>query len=336
MLFRHPDVAATVIGNQFILENDELRLNFSADSARLCSAIWDRLEKTDSMQQLSASTGYSVASIERLIDMLCDDDFVLDGRFGDLIDAGDAIAKIRRIGAFWNRHVMCQPFPRSLFAGKALPHQVMGWGIEFYIFVKAAREYMARGASRIEGSTQPLSGLWDHFAEEAFHDEIFRQGLLACGITRGNIDNRVALPSTVALLNYLWEASEASELEYASVFALMQPSATPPSMTDVTEKYAQLKQWYPFAAPLFDAFCKHDSIDVYLEHSVLTIEPLLRERAFISAGEMKRISGTIRRTAEFFNIFFLGVQSFYLTELNVAYRQVPRINGVLMNGNRIN
>ena len=188
---------------------------------------------------------------------------------------------------------------------------------------------MARGASRIDGPTPALRGLWDHFVDEAFHDAIFREGLIGCGVPAGNIDNRIPLPSTTALLNHLWEAAEDGDLAYASVFALMQPLTEPPSQENVRARYAFLKEVYPDAAPLFDAFEQHDLIDASLEHASLTIEPLLRARGGVSRHEMTLITQTIQRTADCFDLFFAGIQSHYRNRLTIDYRQIPRIDAML-------
>ncbi|MER9349985.1 hypothetical protein [Mesorhizobium sp. M0227] len=325
-----------MIEDSCLVEDAEVRLRFSGDSAMLCAAVFDAIEKVGSVEEIASQTGYSIASVNSLLDMLSSEDFVLNASFGEMTDARSAIERVRSAGRFWNKHVMCQRFPLSLFGAHAIRDQVLGWGIEFYIFVRAAREYMARGASRIDGPTASLGGLWSHFAEEAFHDEIFRRGLIRCGLSEGNINNRVPLPSTMGLLNHLWEAAEGGELQYASVFALMQPLSEPATSESIVDKYRFLKKSYPFASPLFEAFQTHDGIDVDLGHSHLSIEPLMRDRGMLSAHEMQSIFKSIRRTSDCFDMFFSGIQSYYGNELSVSYRQVPTVGGaILASGERV-
>lgn len=325
MFIRHPDVVMSMIDGQCVIEDNHVRLRFGDESALLGAKVWEHLNKAIDCDNIASRIGYATTNVERVLEILKEELFVLDIRPAEVTMAGEAIKEIRKAGQFWNRHVMAQAFPSLLFTGGAIRHQVLGWGIEFFLFVRAAREYMARGASRIDGSTLVLSELWDHFAEEAFHDEIFRKGLIECGLTAGNIDNRMPLPSTMALLNHLWEASEEGDLQYASVFAVMQPLAEAATAADIEERYAKLTEFYPFALPLFSAFKVHDSIDVALEHSVLTIEPMINERGTISRREMLSIHQTMRRTAENFGIFFAGIQKYYNSELNVIYRQRPHM-----------
>lgn len=330
MLIRHPDVACTMVADTCFVEDRETRLAFVGPSALAAQIVWDRLDKASTVTEVAVSAGYSPGTTQEIIDLLVADGFVLDLSTPSLVPADEAIARVRACARFWNRHIMSQAFPTLLFSGQATKPQVLGWGIEFFIFVRAAREYMARGASRIDGPTKVFNELWDHFAEEAFHDEIFLKGLVGCGLSEGNVLGRVPLPSTTALLNFLWEASEASDLDYAAVFAVMQPRSEPATRAEIADRYSNLKLAYPYAEALFDAFEAHDLIDVALEHSSLTIEPLLRHRQELSRHEMARIYEGIRTTAHGFNLFFRGIAQHYTSDLAVSYRQIPTVDAMLL------
>jgi pyrroloquinoline quinone (PQQ) biosynthesis protein C len=329
MFIMHPDLAITSQDDVVRIEDRETRLSFDNDSAKVCRCVLDYSHQDVSIRKISSATGYSVRTIEDLLGVLEGEGFVLRLDFHkDYIGAAEAIAKIRAAASFWNRHVMGQFFPVRLFAGEASRPQVLGWGIEFYHFVRAAREYMARGASRTAGDTGALAELWDHFSEEAFHDEIFLEGLVKCGISEEGLVKRPPTASTMGLLNHLWESSEEGELEYATVFALMQPRAERLREDDIKRHYGNLRAAYPFAAPMFDAFERHDCIDAELEHASLSLEPLLRFRGGLTRYEMRKLLDKVRHTAEHFNGFFEGILDYYKTELDVTYRQLPNASSI--------
>lgn len=327
MFTRRPDVKIMNSLGHCQVEDREMTLTFHDDSADLVGKLlsWDG--SGAAIADIASATSYSVRSLEQAMTVLESENFVLRTDIPSALSATEAIARARKAGAFWNRYVMSHHFPTRLYSGEATRNEVFGWGIEFWHFVRGAREYMARGASRTTGRTAVLSELWNHFVEEAFHDGIFLEGLVGSGIQRSALHNRVPLPSTMALLNFLWEAAEESDLSYGAVFALMQPNAQKEST--VQSEYDLLRQAYPYAAPLFDAFQKHDSIDMSLQHSSITLEPLLLERNTVSRHELLQIFRTIRSAAEHFTIFFSGIAGHYKTSWACDYRQRPNASGIL-------
>jgi hypothetical protein len=328
MYLFHPDVSLTLQGDRCYVEDRDVRTTFHGQSAGLCSRVVDALRTRGSIPDIAESTGYSESAIEACLKELEADGFILSLDFPRNLDPNTAIKKIRAAAVFWNKHVMSQPFPILLFGGEASRAQVLGWGLEFHFFVRAAREYMARGASRISGPTEVVSEFWDHFAEEAFHDEMFREGLVASGLTENAVKNRLPLASTMALLNHLWESAEEGELEYAAAFAVMQPVSVRPTANAITKKYDGLRAAYQYAAPLFDAFEKHEKIDVALEHSTLTLESLLRSFESVSSRDMNTILRIVRATAENFDIFFEGIAAYYKSDLSLSYRQRPNASSL--------
>jgi pyrroloquinoline quinone (PQQ) biosynthesis protein C len=218
---------------------------------------------------------------------------------------------------------MAQHFPLKLFGGEATKNEVLGWGIEFYFFVRAAREYMALGSGRTTGSTEMLAPVWDHFADEAFHCEIFLNGLVACGLGENTVRRRLPMPTTRALINHLFETSQSSLLEYTTLFALMQPLTRPVTHQEVKQKYDFLREKYPFAAGLFDAFQTHDGIDVTMEHSKLTLESVLEHRGVLGRAEWHDIMKVLENTANTFILFFEGIQKYYRSSFDLRYRQIP-------------
>lgn len=327
MFARRPDVKITNFPGLCQVEDRELALSFHDDSADLVGKLlaWDCSGAT--IDEIASATSYSVRSLEQAIDTLESENFILRMDIPETLNAKDALARARKAGAFWNRYVMSHPFPSRLYSGEATRNEVFGWGIEFCHFVRGAREYMARGASRTAGPTAILSELWSHFVEEAFHDEIFLEGLVSSGIQRSALRRRTPLPSTLALLNFLWEAAEDSDLSYGAIFAIMQPNAS--KEVAIQSEYEFLRTAYPYAAPLFDAFQKHDCIDMSLQHSSITLEPLILERKIVSRHDVLQILRTIRSAGEHFAIFFSGIAGHYKTSWACDYRQRPNASGIL-------
>jgi pyrroloquinoline quinone (PQQ) biosynthesis protein C len=323
-----PQAHSEQSAGKFRVDNGETVLAFSGESAELCRQFLERLPLRETAVEIADALGCSRESLGRLIGELKADQLILDESFPPLLDAEAALERIHEAGRFWNAHVMSQTHARRLFEGLAPESYVLGWGIEFFHFVRSARRYMARGASRTDGPTAVMSELWDHFVEEAFHDDIFLAGLRGCGLDGDAVRARVPLPSTQALINHLHECAESSVLSYAAVFAVMQPNRKRPTADEITKKYAFLAEKYHFAADLFEAFRKHDMIDAELDHAELTIGPILRNRGFVSAFEMAELFRVIRQTAEYFVLFFEGVNGFYQSQVDCRYQSVPSVAGL--------
>ncbi len=303
MFLLHPDLAVHQATGRLTIEDRDLRLSFEGSDALLAGTVIRSCGRAASVEAVAEAAARDVPTTEAMVSLLERESFVLRMDYFDVMHADEAIIAIKHAALFWNKHVMSQNFPLRLFSGEATRIEVLGWGIEFYHFVRAAREYMAQGASRTDGPSAALSKLWDHFVEEAFHDEIFLDGLVDCGLDRGDIEGRPPLASTMALLNHLWECAEEGDIDYTAVFAVMQPGLNQFTHQDIKKKYDLLRASYSLTAFLFDAFEKHESIDVDLDHSNLTIEPLIRLKKFVTRSKLTRIVNKIRRTAEFFIIF---------------------------------
>lgn len=330
MFIVHPDIQLTSDAAKLVVENAEVSLTFEGDSAAATRAVLDHMPFCRTIAELEESTQFSLRTVESILDILQEDRLIID--LSDLsgLKPADLLQKIRHASAFWNAHIMSQTFPTRLFAGEATWAEVLGWGIEHYFYVRAANEYMARGASRIDGATRHLNELWKHYAQEAFHDEIFLKGLAGCGLDVRSMPRRPPLASTMALLNFLFEKSAESALAYTSVFCIMQAQSHGRTRRDIEHKYELLRSHYPFASSLFDAFEEHDKIDGDLEHSSLTIEAVLEEEGPLSDKQALKIFGTIEQTANHFVLFFEGIPRHYKTSRSVTYRQIPNAVGAAL------
>lgn len=331
MFILNPTLQMESNGNNFVIEDIFVRLTFEADSAELCRQVLPKIERCHNVNELAKLSDYSNATVQKFISLMEEDGLLLN--LSDLSDLTEnmLINKIRLAALFWNKQLMHQTFPTRLFNGEATREEVLGWGIEFYFFIRAANEYMARGSSRIDGPTAALSSLWQHYAEEALHEGIFLEGLAGCGIDKKDISKRPPLASTLALLNHLYESSEKGVLEYAALFAVMQPLTKPPTDLDVIAHYDFLRDSYPFAKSLFDAFQKHDNIDASLGHAKLALEPLLESTGQLGEHAVASIFSTIEDTANSFIIFFEGIPQYYKKPRSVSYRQVPNASAAVLN-----
>jgi hypothetical protein len=310
--------------------SDELvSLKFEGSSAKVCQNVISQFNKSGSIEEISLRTGYSDKLVRSVIDELKFDGLVLDTSFPENMDSSSAIAFVNEASVFWNRTLMAQPAPKRLFAGEQTESMVIGWGIEFCHFIRAARSYMARGASRTNESTKFYEELWDHFVEEAFHDKIFERGLAKCDSHFADISKRVPLATTNALTNYLFDVAEEGPLQYASLFAVMQPTRIKPSIQDVQSKYNVLREYYPFAAPMFDAFEEHDLIDAKLGHSEIALHSMINSMGAMSRKEMEQIIKTIQNTAEHFMVFFEGIAEHYRSVIQTKFRESPRLASLI-------
>ncbi|MBI2714977.1 MAG: hypothetical protein HYX37_11080 [Rhizobiales bacterium] len=323
MLLLHPDCSIKDEGERFIIEDRVIKLTYTGESATLCRQALPLLPSARDIDDIVGGTSYSMASLKQLVAGLESEGLALDLSHVEELDDNLLIEKIRTASRFWNQHIMGQVFPSRLFEGHATRPEVLGWGIEFYFFIRAANEYMARGVARDDAPTEVLAEVWKHYVEESGHEEIFLTGLLGCGLRRQEIVDRMPLPSTMALTNFLYEKACSTIFDYLSVFALMQPLATPPSRSDISQRYDALRSWYPFASPLFNAFEQHDTIDADLAHAKLAIAPAIIWRSPASKHERLAIFQTIRETAEHFILFFEGIPRYYKNERFLNYRQRP-------------
>ena len=318
-----PDMSVTRAGSKLTLEDAATKLTFEGPSADLCEAVLAVLPYCAGPEQVAARASMPSGPVGELLECLAADSLLLNLVDLPVSDHSALIERFRAAGIFWNKHIMAQSFPKRLFSGEATPAEVMGWGIEFYFFVRGANEYMARGASRARGTAAVLSTFWQHYVEEALHDDIFAHGLQDCGIDRAHLDRRPPLASTQALLNHLYEVSEEGALEYASLFTVMQPLSKAPEPGDITKKYADLRTYYPSAAPLFAAFEKHDLLDAGYEHSKLLLAPMLEMHDTLSRTTAYRLFQIVEETADFFIIFYQGISNYYRGARSVTYRQIP-------------
>jgi hypothetical protein len=294
------------------------------------TAVLEQMPFCRTIAELADGTRLSPRTVKSILAILQEDNLIIDLSDISGLKAQDLLQKIGHASIFWNKHIMSQAFPSRLFAGDSTWAEVLGWGIEHYFFVRAANEYMACGASRINGATQHLNELWKHYAEEAFHDEIFMKGLAGCGLDVQSVPRRPPLATTIALLNFLFERSAESALSYTSVFCVMQAQSHSRTKPEIEDRYQQLRSYYSFASSLFDAFEEHDKIDADLEHSSLTIEAILKEEEPLSDRQVLSIFETIEQTANHFVLFFEGIPSHYKTSRAVTYRQVPNAIGAAL------
>jgi len=326
MFIVHPDLTTKTDASRLVVEDANVALTFEGESATATSSVLQHMPFCRTVSELADSTQLSPRTVESILAIFREENLILD--LGDLagLPTQDLVKRIRQASMFWNMHVMGQTFPSRLFAGEATWAEVLGWGVEHYFFVRAANEYMARGASRTQGATRHLEELWKHYAEEAFHDEIFLHGLAGCGLDMQSLPRRPPLATTMALL----EKSAESALAYTAVFCVMQAGSQARGTSDIAHRYDQLRSCYPFASSLFDAFEKHDNMDAGLGHSSLTIETILEEEAPLSDKQIRQIFETIEQTANHFVLFFEGIPRHYRSSRSVTYRQFPNAIGAAL------
>src|SRR5262249_5473754 len=183
MFIVRPDVTIRSEASRLVVEDSNMSLAFEGESATATSSVLQYLPFCRTVSKLAAGTNLFPRTVRSIWAIFQEDNLILD--LSDLagLTTQDLVKKIHQASAFWNMHVMQQTFPSRFFAGEATWAEVLGWGIEHYFFTRATNEYMARGASRTQGTTRHLEELWKHYAEEAFNDEIFLNVLTGFGIS---------------------------------------------------------------------------------------------------------------------------------------------------------
>lgn len=217
------------------------------------------------------------------------------------------------------RSIFQQPFWQHVRSGAATPSVIFGWGIEFTHFVRSANDYMPLGVAYSRAGPEMREIFARHYVEEAGHAEIFYGGLESCGFDRRRLESAPLLPSTRALINHLSETAMAGAAPYAACFAVMQPSQGPADASQVKAFYQELRNFYPYADAMFDAFERHALIDIDLCHEVTIFEHLCRNIG-VEHWERPLVLESIRTLAENFTLFFEGILDAY----QVAGALVPR------------
>lgn len=330
-LLWHADLRPIKFFDEAVIELEEERLRFTGQSARVVTD----LEVAVSLSKSPNYLGASDAGPDREVRIahaqyLFEEGVVLDlSAFQKEAEADKAIFLLRKAARFYNRRVTSNKVVRTIFSGLAGRNLLFGYGIEFYFYVQAASRYMARGIARFEEAAEIMEPYWKHFSEEARHGDIFREGLIKSGIPAARLEPDLAIASTSALLNFLFERSSRSLVEYGSLFPIMQPDDKPTSARSVNEKYAFLRTHYPFASAIFDAFQKHDMIDVTEAHHAWALEEQIKKVGGLSAKEMALALSTMEDSSCFFVVFFDGLERYYQNSERINWRGAADIEAEL-------
>lgn len=230
---------------------------------------------------------------------------------------------------FWAKTIFAQPFWDKLLSGQCSPSQVLGWGVEFHHFVDAANDYMPLGLAHTRELRQLRAPIANHYIEEMNHGKIFLEGLARCGVPHESVLAAPPLPHTRALINQLIEYAYEGELTYTSSFAVMQPGLTQPSSAVLAAFYGQLKDHYPYASGMFEAFHRHASLDVELGHEKTVFTRLCLEGPLLAPAHIRRVSTVIRSLAESFILFFEGIDTYYGATECFSPRRALHLEGLI-------
>jgi hypothetical protein len=312
-------------GSQLVVENAEARIVFDGDSAKLMSTLLPRLDGCRTLADLSAETGHDVATMGAHLAQLEQDSLIVDWAAHEVVgDIEGYVRAVRSFSRFYNQQIFSNSPAKKIFSGQSTSPAVIGWGLEFYFFVRAANEYMPRAIQALTGDIRIIEPIVQHYVEEALHEAIFAKGLATCGFDKPTLARRLPLASTLALTNHLFETACRGVAPYCALFAVMQPGQAPASKEQIAARYDQLRSYYPAAAGIFEAFEEHDGIDAGLEHSELLLEKVARVRGMPSPAEILDTMVVIQRTAFFFMLFYKGIDSYYRDE--ACLRRMRRAN----------
>lgn len=299
-------------GKAVRIEDQQEALTFRGPSADILRQLVPLLDGSNSVPEIACEIATSTAVVENHLAPLIEAELVLDtASFLRVSDSGDLCEALSREANFWNRSLFNHGFLRRLYTGEASQSEVIGWGVEFYHFVRGANQYMAAGVAHCSPTAPWLDELARHYAEECDHAKIFSDGLAACGLDISTLESAPPLPTTSALLNRFTEIAQRSTLGYAALFAFMRPiQADKPLQEDYTV-YSQLARHYPYATGLFEAFSKHGEIDSELGHGEAAIYRIVREPNGLDARQREQVISALRMAAESFVLFIEGIQNSY-------------------------
>jgi pyrroloquinoline quinone (PQQ) biosynthesis protein C len=295
------------------LETPDFRFDIDGADAGRLARILAALDGGRTIAQMAQEERVSPAAMIRSLEPLADVGALID--IAAPLDAAGDLEFLDRVMLecrLRTRALFQQPFWQRLCAGDLPPPVILGWGIEFAHFVESANAYMPLGIAACRAGPELREAFAAHYVEEALHSEFFFAGLGRCGLRRDRIEAAPPLASTRALINQLAEFAMLGAAPYAACFAVMQPSQEPADAGQITEFYQRLRDLYPFAAPLFDAFERHAKIDVELGHEVTLLERMCRTTG-IGADARREVLHVILALVESFTLFFEGILDAYGT-----------------------
>lgn len=321
-----PHCRIFVESNAIMITTREDEYRFPVSNPERFALVLEGLREQGLPSELASRHSVDCSAIEPLLEALANDAMLLDiDTVKQSLDGEDAAQAMLRQARFWAHTVFGQPFWENLLAGRFTRAQVLGWGVEFYHFVDAANYYMALGVAHTRIARHLRQAIAQHFIQEMNHGVIFLEGLVRCGLDRSSILITPPLPHTKALINGLAELAIEGEVPYTAAFSVMQPGITKPSAKSLDEFYDALRDLYPFAAPMFEAFRRHAQIDLDLHHEETTFTLLCREG--IAPTERARASLVMQTVAENFVLFFEGIQDWYGSQDDFVLRR-PMVVGV--------
>ncbi|WP_029032255.1 TetR/AcrR family transcriptional regulator [Salinarimonas rosea] len=303
-----PRISLLLSTDRATLDTPSQRIRFTGESRDLVEQVFPLLNGSLSLDAIASKTGYSPGSIYRHFDELGEDDAI--AWLGCSLHAqeeDDYFESLRLLARFWNRAIFCEPVAMRIFGCTAHVNEVRLWALEFFCFIRAANAYMAKGVSRLDIPASLQEIAVRHYVDEAEHEEIFREGLLEMGFTDAELDRHVPLPSTQALLNFLFETASGDFSGYLALFTVMQPLEVHPTSDQITAKYETLADAYPPVAPFFKACMRHDLIDAGLGHSEWGLEALVRATGLPGHEARRHIEDVMMQTSAFFCLFYRGI-----------------------------
>lgn len=307
------DTVLTMTADALVIETPAETLTVGGERLKAFSDLLRGLDGGTSLAQLAGECDVEPDSLFRALEQLADSGALIDvttdsAALGDA-EFLDAILLECRLRT---RALFEQSFWRKVRSGQASREVILGWGIEFAHFVDAANVYMPLGIAHCRSGHAVCEIFSRHYVEEAEHAEFFLAGLQGCGLDRQQIERAPPLASTRALINLLSECAITGAAPFAACFAVMQPSQEPTDIHQIRAFYAELRAFYPYAAPLFDAFEQHALVDVELAHEITLLERLCQVQG-IAAADRARVIEVVHSLVEAFALFFEGIADGYGT-----------------------
>jgi hypothetical protein len=306
-------------GADWVVESATTVFTFRGASAELWRRLPPLLDGGHSIADIARALGSAAPSIAAVLNELnADEALVADARRAEAAGtARDFAEALKDECEFWRGEIYSKPFWNLVRSGAASRPVILGWGIEFYHFVEGANEYMAAGVANCREDAVIREWLAQHYIEECEHGRIFLKGLEQCGFSPARVKRAPPLPSTHALLNYLYEVGISDALCYAGAFAVMHSGGERLSRTDINAFYDELCTMYVYAAGMFGAFRDHALIDAELEHNRIVLDQIVDRNPDLVLRRAPQILAAARGLVEQFILFFEGIHDYY------AQQRVP-------------
>jgi hypothetical protein len=259
-------------------------LSIESESAPLAWQVLERLDGQRTLADVALETGVDidvVASIAR--------DFYQLGVWvqrSELdVPALTFYEHLRSVSAYALQRWGASPLLQRVWTGPVPRRLALGYLLENYHFAAAASSH--QGAAVASLPTLRLKTMFsEHLSFEYWHSEWLKRGLLAAGLTEGDLQRASPLVSMQALINHLRWLAVSDILSYSACIGVGEGGSL--SLEAVQKFWERFATHGVLPEEVFAPFREHDLGDCSDDHDQFGREPFA-EAGPVTAADQRRI-----------------------------------------------